>query len=278
MIARRTRVAASFSKQNSSSPTAMSRLDEREIPGASDNIDDAPDLVELRKSNRACVPKRHWEQIEVSKPRKKRRLQLPTPTSTQTTSQTFTIYDGSQQAPNSSILELDSPNPKEESSPKTSQKEQKLPAWHRKYIQLKKESKSKARDYLIEIIGHDNFEDVLQIPQVTPQVLLQDAFDPLDPLSVWQQFISIKDLQRISSATNVNARLALIEQAIQRTPGKLQKVRRWKKVTAHEIGGYFGALFVLGTQGAASLIDNWNTSEDSPLYPIRTYISLKRFQ
>ena len=77
----------------------MTRLDEREIAGASENIDNAPDLIELRKSNRRRVIKRYWEQAEASKPRKRRRLtQLLTPISTQTTSQTFTIYDEEQQA------------------------------------------------------------------------------------------------------------------------------------------------------------------------------------
>jgi hypothetical protein len=79
-----------FVNKTSLSPAAMSRVDEREIAGASESIDDAPDLIELRKSKRARVPKRQWEQAEASKPRKKRRLtQLPTPTSTQTASQIF---------------------------------------------------------------------------------------------------------------------------------------------------------------------------------------------
>jgi hypothetical protein len=256
----------------------MTRLDEREIAGASENIDNAPDLIELRKSNRTRVVKRHWEQAEASKPRKRRRLtKLPTPTSTQTTSQTFTIYDEEQQAAKSPTPEINSSDSERENDTKNSQKNQKLPAWHRKYLQLKRDSKSKARDYLIEIIGHDSFEDVLRVPQIAPEVLLEDAFNPQDPLSVWRKFISKDDLQQIASHTNLNARAALALQASQRVPG-LQKARRWKKVTSTEIGGYFGALFLLGTQGAASLTDNWNVSEDSPLYPIRTYISLNRFQ
>ena len=35
----------------------MSRVDEREIPRVSDSIDLAPDLLKLRKLNRARVPK-----------------------------------------------------------------------------------------------------------------------------------------------------------------------------------------------------------------------------
>jgi hypothetical protein len=257
----------------------MTRLDEREIAGASENIDNAPDLLELRKSNRTRVLKRHWEQAEASKPRKRRRLtQLPTPTSTQTTTQTFPIYDEQQEATRSPTPRVNSSDSEQENEPKNSQKNQKLPAWHRKYLQLKKESRTKARDYLIEIIGHDSFKDVLKVPQIAPEVLLEDAFSLKDPLSVWRKFITTKDLDLITSHTNLNARAELTQQASQRAPGKLRKPRRWKKLTAAEIGGYFGALFLLGTQGASSLVDNWNVSEDSPLYPIRAYISLNCFQ
>ena len=49
----------------------MTRIDEREIAGASENIDNTPDLIELRKSNRARVVKRYWEQAEALKPRKR---------------------------------------------------------------------------------------------------------------------------------------------------------------------------------------------------------------
>jgi hypothetical protein len=62
----------------------MTRIDEREIAGASDILDDAPDLLEVRKSGRARVIKRQWEQAKELKPGKKLRLtQLLTPRSTQ---------------------------------------------------------------------------------------------------------------------------------------------------------------------------------------------------
>ena len=50
----------------------MTRIDKREISGASENIDDAPDVLEPRKSNRKRVVKRHWEQAETLKPHKRR--------------------------------------------------------------------------------------------------------------------------------------------------------------------------------------------------------------
>jgi hypothetical protein len=47
-----------FVNKTSLPPAAMSKVDEREIAGASESIDDAPDLIELPKSKRARVPKR----------------------------------------------------------------------------------------------------------------------------------------------------------------------------------------------------------------------------
>jgi hypothetical protein len=61
----------------------MTRIDKREIAGASDTLDDAPDLLEVRKSGRARVIEQQWEQAEVLNLRKKLRLtQLPIPRST----------------------------------------------------------------------------------------------------------------------------------------------------------------------------------------------------
>lgn len=53
-------------------------------------------------------------------------------------------------------------------------------------------------------------------------------------------------------------------------PGIRRKyLRRWEQVIIAEMNGYLGARFFFGTQDAASLVDNWATTEDSPLYPIR---------
>ena len=113
----------------------MTRLDEREIAGASENIDNAPDLLELRKSNRTRVVKRHWEQAEALKPRKRRRLtQLPTLTSTQTTTQTFPIYNEQQETTSSPTPRVNSLDLEQENELKNSQKNRKLPTWHRKYL------------------------------------------------------------------------------------------------------------------------------------------------
>jgi hypothetical protein len=71
-------------------------LIEKEIPGASDQVADAPDLLEVRTSKRGRIPKRKWPENEASKqlkqPRQKRQRQLPTPNSTQNSTQ-FTIFE-----------------------------------------------------------------------------------------------------------------------------------------------------------------------------------------
>ena len=254
------------------------RVDERDIPGASDYIEDAPDLFKVRTSKRGRVPKREWPEVEVTKSRKKRRTTaLPTPTSSQTISQKTTnslkIYEDGQADTTESFLKVDALS--QLAFPK---KEAAKPTWLVRYTELRKRSKEQARDYLVEIIGHDEYKEKLQLPQTAPKVLLKNTFDLNDPLSAWRSFITEEDLLYIAAQTNANAYQDIQQQATQRPPGALKKQRRWKKVTTVEIGAYFGALFLLGTQGAASLSDNWRTSEDSPLYPIRTSISFNRFE
>jgi Transposase IS4 len=257
------------------------RIDEREIPGASDLIQDAPDLIELRVSKRGRVPKREWDEVEATKPRKKQRPNpLLTPTPTQTSTQNSTQRASQKQTASFSIYEdtalikpsTEPPNPSEPPGKRTKQKHE----WEVEYDRLKKTSTKCARDYLVQLIGNDEYPEVLKLPKDSPEVLLDCLFTPEDPLSVWRHFISEEDLLYIANHTNSNATQERTKQRLTR-PIRKQK-RPWKKVTTAEMGGYFGALFLLGTQGAASLCDNWTTSEDSPVYPIRQYISLKRFQ
>jgi Transposase IS4 len=254
------------------------RLDEREIAGASERIEDAPDLLEVRTSKRGRVPKRQWPEVEVSKPRKKRRIPaLPTPESTQNSTQTatetststFTIHEDKPATTCTESSQSQLPTRK-----RTKEKHH----WEVEYEALKKnKSTQAARDYLVRLIGNDEYPEVLKVPVTPPEVLLDCPFNTDDPLAVWRRFISEEDLCYIAKHTNEQAHADRIKQRLQRPQPQRYK-RPWKKVTSTEIGGYFGALFLLGTQGAASLVDNWKTSEDSPLYPIRRFISLVRFQ
>jgi hypothetical protein len=261
------------------------RVDEREIPGASESIADAPDILEVRISKRGRVPKRQWPEVEVSKPQKKRRIHgiaaLPTPTSTQNSTQhstqtstsTFAIHEDDI-LPKSS----QSSDPVGKRTKKNHhQNAEKQYDWEIEYKRLRATSSQAARDYLVTLIGNDEYPEVLKVPQVAPEVLLDCPFNPDDPLAVWRKFITEEDLCYIAKHTNEQAHAEFIEHRLQR-PQRHKYKRPWTKVTTAEIGGYFGALFLLGTQGAASLVDNWKTSEDSPLYPIRRFISLVRFQ
>jgi hypothetical protein len=84
------------------------RLDEREIPGASEKVEDAPDLLEVRISKRGRIPKRQWPEVEATKPREPRKKRtmtaLPTPTSTQNSTQTTIKIHEDEILPESSQL------------------------------------------------------------------------------------------------------------------------------------------------------------------------------
>jgi hypothetical protein len=129
--------------------------------------------------------------------------------------------------------------------------------------------KEAARDCLVEIIGQEPFPETLKQPEIKPQVLLDEVFDPFDPLSIWRHFITVEDCAYIASQSNVDARI---------NQQNATKPRPWKDVSTAEISAYLGALFVLGTQGASKLVKNWFCSEYSPLFPFRNHISLVRFQ
>lgn len=254
------------------------RLDEREIAGASERVEDAPDLLEVRTSKRGRVPKRQWSEAEAAKPReprkKRRTTALPTPTSTQNSTQTtFAVYQDELLSEPSQFSSRTEERTRKNHHWEAEEKHD----WKVEYEKVKKQSTKAARDYLVQLIGNDEYPEVLKVPQEPPEVLINCPFNPNDPLAVWRQFISEEDLRNVAKHTNEQAFAERRKQRLQRP--QLQRYRRpWKKVTGAEIGGYFGALFLLGTQGAASLVNNWKTLEDSPLYPIRRFISLNRFQ
>jgi hypothetical protein len=238
------------------------RTDEREIPGASDRTDNAPDLLEVRTSKRGRIPKREWPEVESLKPRKKRRtVALPTPSTTQSSTQ--------DSRNSSSIFDDIVKTEVAESAQSVDETAKQTQAWMDEFKKLKKQSNPQARDYLVRLIGNDEFPDLLNVPVVPPKVLINRPFLVDNPLSIWHEFITQEDFLYIAKHTNMNA-------ADDRSRRLNQ--RPWTEVTAAEIGGYFGALFLLGTQGATSLCDNWTESEDSPVYPLRLYISRDRFQ
>jgi hypothetical protein len=177
-------------------------LIEKEILGANDQVANATDLLELRKSNRGLVPKRQWSEdgaTEQPKPRKKRQRQrqLPTPNSTQNSTQ-FTIFEDQP-------IPTTKPTPTLAREPLERLKKGGQEEWEAKYTQLKKESTTAARDYLLNLVGNDEFPEAMKLPEVLPKVLIDEAFTISDPLSIWRKFITEKDLTYITKATNLNA-------------------------------------------------------------------------
>ena len=81
----------SVNTTSTSLPPTM-RVDEREIPGASESAQDAPNLIELRTSKRGRIPKREWIETSPHEGRKRarREIQNPTPTLTQASTTTDT--------------------------------------------------------------------------------------------------------------------------------------------------------------------------------------------
>lgn len=137
------------------------RIDEREIPGASERAEDAPDLSEVRISKRGRVPKREWPEDEVSKPRKKHRIAaLPTPESTQ---------DSTQNSTSTFALHKDDILPESsQASDHTKNRTKEKRHWEAEYERLKKtKSTQAARDYLIKLIGNDKYPEVLRVPNYT---------------------------------------------------------------------------------------------------------------
>jgi hypothetical protein len=99
----------------------------------------------------------------------------------------------------------------EPSSKAPRKKNQKKPAWQVTYTKLKEQSRAHARDYLVEIIGHDDYPEALKIPQTKPKVLLDCPFKPRDPLLIWRQFIAEEDLYHVVNKTNENTRITRVK-------------------------------------------------------------------
>ncbi len=191
------------------------------------------------------------------KQRTQRTAALPTPNSTQNATQNAT-QDTTQTSTQSFPIYEDDPEPSTESvdsSEKTTRRKKKQKqAWEREYEGLSKRSIKAARDYLVHPVGKDEFPEVLQVPTVPPEVLLGADFTLEDALSIWRSSIFKEDLLYIATQTNANTSRERRKQFL--TQPIRKRRRPFKQVTTAEMGCYFGALFLLGTQGAAPLCDN----------------------
>jgi Transposase IS4 len=92
-----------------------------------------------------------------------------------------------------------------------------------------------------------------------------------DPLELFHRFIPREQFTLIAKNTNTYAS----EERARESGLKTQ----WQDVTATEIGGYLGALLLIGAQsGGRGIPYYWNTHRELPSWPVAEYISRERFQ
>jgi Transposase IS4 len=154
------------------------------------------------------------------------------------------------------------------------QKSQKKAEWE---IQLESaRSRPERLEILRKVIGPNRpYPEKLNVP--TPSVpgrpLLQaHEYKPID---LFHRFIPKELFTDIATHTNNYA----FEQRFGKFKEFDQKQREWTNVTAADIGGYFGAVLLIGAQlGGRDIAYYWNQADNYPNWPVAEYISLCRFQ
>lgn len=252
-------------------------IDEQEIPGASDNVNDAPSLEASRRPKREVQPSQRIRDIQASQtvlpPRKRKQKapfevfqDQPTPPSTQRTDQS------SQEIARELSQEGPSQKRARKSIKKSSQKTSPLEPWD---AQFEVASTTQAKvEVLLETLGHEDFPDPLQIPSRMPNITFDETeLDPLNPLPIWHRFIKPEILDIIATNTNENETLAY-EQKEQHTKWE----RAWHDISGHDVGAFFGASMLMGVHHMNHIEDYWNCSEDKPVFPLQSYMSRQRFE
>lgn len=188
------------------------KLDGREIPGGPDSVAEAPDIIEILRFNRDRVTKRKCAEVEASKRsisrRKRQNTGVPTPQSIQNSAQSstqqlsqqsFTIYE------DIAVEATLNPMTERPESSKKAAKSKQEQGWESTYNNLKRQSSETARDYLVNLVGHDEFPEPRKVPTMPPEVLIDEEFDLSDLLKIWRRFITDEIISHITKATNQNA-------------------------------------------------------------------------
>jgi hypothetical protein len=252
-------------------------VDEQEVPGASNSVDDAPSLQAARLSGRSRTATRRLLESQVqersirSKPKSK---------------QQFNVYEEPATPPDTQVTINTSQEGTQQVIPSTSRPKKRLRASQKKPIQTPENredweddfetatTKSRKLQVLLEALGHEDFPQRLRIPpRVGTANLAGQKLDPLDPLALWSRFISPQILQAIAENTNEYEAIQF-----ESTKDHTTKERPWKDVTGADIGAYLGAAMLMGVQPQSRIQDYWSTSSDKPTFPIQQYITRQRFQ
>jgi hypothetical protein len=250
--------------------------DEQELPGASSNPRDAPSLEAPRRPKRQLQPSQRLRDIQASQTasehqrRKTRKRKSDftvfedqlTPPPTQQTSQSTqglfqegTDYAWSQKRRRKSV----------------GKSAQSSEQWE---LDVDTVSTNQAKfEVLLQALGHENFPEVMHIPERDAKPVFDERLDPLDPLSLWKRFITPQVLETIAQHTNENETLSY-----QSKEEHTQHERPWRDVTGDDIGAFLGAAMLMGVHPQASITDYWNCSEDKPFFPLQSYMTRVRFQ
>ena len=135
------------------------------------------------------------------------------------------------------------------------------------------ENKSEKLQILRNIIGPPRpYPEKLNVPKPpAPGRVLLPLYE-CTPIDLFHRFIPKELFTRIANHTNEYAFNAQLNEF-----GQNQRV--WRDVTAIDIGGYIGAILLIGAQSGGRNIEYyWNQNDNQPTWPVTEYISRQRFE
>ena len=135
------------------------------------------------------------------------------------------------------------------------------------------QNKSEKLEILAQQIGpHRSYPEKLNVPIPFASGQSKLRAHEFKPIDLFYRFIPKELYTDIAEHTNEYA----FEERSQEFD---QNQRVWRDVTAADIGGYIGAVLLIGVQpGGRDLAYYWNQKENYPHWPVARYISLLRFQ
>jgi hypothetical protein len=254
---------------------------EKEIAGASNDASNAPSLHTIRASGRSRRPTQKVtdSQLQTTPERS------PTPRRTRQNRSTFTVFQDRITPPPSQPVTLPTLLKRQRGQdPSTSQKRRRK-VTNRASKTNSQEKEQWEQDFdagsdrqakfevLIEALGHEDFLDHLKIPHREATANLVEDLDPLNPLWLWEKFITPEILWTIATHTNENERLHY-----EAKEKHTHQEQAWHDLTGPDVGAYLGAAMLMGTQKQDRLSDYWNCSEDKPKFPLQQEITRHRFE
>lgn len=182
-------------------------VDEQEVSGASDSIDNAPSLQVARSSGRSRTATKRLLESQVQErsvkdPRRKPKRQ-------------FNVYEEPDTPPLTQATTNPSQGGTQQTIPSTSQPKKRPRASKTKLVAAPENREDWEDDFetattkprklqvLLKALGHEDFPQRIRIPQRIGTTNLDgQKLDPLDPLAIWSRFISPQILQTIAENTN----------------------------------------------------------------------------